>query len=135
MKKEDVPQNVSSLGKITTEVCYATDASGNYTTQQSRGWEVKIDALNVTWEDIQKKVEAAKQRVLNNEVSPIAFFIERSVMDINILSGYTGFWKWQIKRHLKPAVFKKLSQKKLAKYAEVFNVSVDELKSMDVHEQ
>ena len=25
MKKDDVPQDLSSLGKITREVCYATD--------------------------------------------------------------------------------------------------------------
>ena len=56
-------------------------------------------------------------------------------MDINILSSYTGFFKWQIKRHLKPAVFNKLSPKKINKYAEVFNVTVDELKSMEAHDQ
>ena len=54
-------------------------------------------------------------------------------MNMAILSSYTGFFKWQIKRHLKPAVFNKLSTKKLNKYAEVFNVSVDELKTMNVH--
>ena len=52
-------------------------------------------------------------------------------MDIGILSNYTGFFKWQIKRHLKPAVFNKLSTKKLDKYAAVFNVTVDELKIMN----
>jgi hypothetical protein len=31
-------------------------------------------------------------------------------------------------------VFNKLSEKDLKKYAEAFNVKVDELKSMDVHE-
>jgi hypothetical protein len=59
--------------------------------------------------------------------------MEKSVMDISIMAGYTGFWKWQVKRHLNPSVFKKLSNKKLLKYAELFNVSVDELKTMEVH--
>ena len=54
------------------------------------------------------------------------FFMERRLMDIGIVAGYTGFWKWQVKRHLKPAGFKKLSDKKLQRYAEAFNVSVDE---------
>ena len=134
MKKEEVPQDLSSLGKLTTEICYATDESGHYTTSQSRGWEVKIDALDVTWEEIARKVEAAREKVQKGEASPILFFMEKSVMDIGILAGYTGFWKWRIKRHLKPEVFKKLSAKKLAKYAEVFNVSVEELKSMNAHE-
>ena len=135
MKKEEVPQDLSSLGKLTKEVCYATDASGKYTTELSKGWNVKIDALDITWNDIEQKVNAAKEKVLRNEASPILFFMEKNVMNINILSGYTGFFKWQINRHLKPAVFKNLSDKKLSKYAEVFNVTMGELKSMNVHDQ
>ena len=30
------------------------------------------------------------------------FFMEYRLMDLSILSDYTGFWKWQIRRHLKP---------------------------------
>jgi hypothetical protein len=133
MKKENVPQDLSALGKITKEVCYATDESGKYTTELSQGWDVKINALDVTWNDIQQKINAARESVLHNEVSPILFFMEKNVMNIAILSSYTGFFKWQIKRHLKPAVFKKLSNKKLNTYAEVFNVTIDELKTMNVH--
>ena len=135
MKKDEVPQDVSALGKLTTEVCYATDKDGKYTAQQSRGWEVKIDALDVTWKDVENKVAAAKQKALDGEVSPLLFFMERSVMDVAVLAGYMGLFKWQVKRHLKPSVFNKLPQKTLEKYAEVFNVTVEELKSMNVHEQ
>ena len=134
MKKEEVPQDLSSLGKITKEVCYATDSSGKYTTELSRGWEVKIKALDVAWEDIKKRIEIAREQVLNNNASPLLFFMEYRLMDISILADYTGFWKWQIKRHLKPDVFKKLSDKKLQKYAEAFNIKVEDLKSMTVHE-
>lgn len=133
MKKNEVPQDLGSLGKITKEVCYATDASGKYTTELSKGWDVKTNALDVTWDDIEHKVTAAKEKVLCNEASPILFFMEKNVMNIGILSSYTGFFKWQIKRHLKSEVFKKLSIRKLNKYAEVFNVSVDELKTMEIH--
>jgi len=134
MKKEDVPQDLSSLGKITTEVCYATDESGNYTTQQSRGWDVKISALDVTWENVEKRAAVAREKVSKGEVSPLLYFMEKNVMDVAILSGYTGIWKWRIRRHLKPAVFRKLSDATLQKYAEVFNCSVAGLKSMNVHD-
>jgi hypothetical protein len=133
MKKEDVPQDLSSLGKITKEVCFATDSSGKYVTELSRGWDVKITALDVAWKDIENRVAAAKQKVLNNEASPILFFMELKLMDPGIVASYTGFWKWQVKRHMKPNAFNKLSIKKLQKYAEVFNVSVDDLKTMNVH--
>lgn len=135
MKKEEVPQDLGSLGKITREVCYATDASGKYTTELSNGWDVKTNALDVTWENIEHKVDAAREKVLRNEASPILFFMEKNIMDIGILASYTGFFKWQVKRHLKPAVFQHLSNKKLSKYAMVFNVTIEELKTMTVHGQ
>jgi hypothetical protein len=134
MKKDEIPQDLSALGKITKEVCYATDNSGKYTTELSSGWGVKIDALDVAWSDIEKRIAAAKQKVLNKEASPIYFFMEYRLMDLSILADYTGFWKWQIKRHLKPDVFGKLSDKKLQKYAEAFNTTIEDLKNMTVHE-
>ncbi|MES2374957.1 MAG: hypothetical protein V4553_00170 [Bacteroidota bacterium] len=134
MKKEDVPQDLGALGKVTKEVCYATDESGKYTTQLSDGWTVKATALDTAWQQVDERIAAAKQKVLNNEASPILFFMEKALMDIEILAGYTGFWQWQVKRHLKPDVFSGLSESKLQKYADVFNVSIADLKTMTVNE-
>ena len=134
MKKEDIPQDPGALAKTTKEVCYAVDQSGKYTTELSVGWEVKIRALDVAWEDIALRVNAAREKVLRREASPLLFFIELRLMDIPIVSAYTGFWNWQVKRHLKPAVFDRLSEKKLKKYAEIFEVSLEELKTMKVDE-
>ncbi len=125
---------MSSLGKITKEVCYATDSSGKYVTELSSGWDVKITALDVAWKDIQERIAKARSKVLSGEASPLLFFMEYRLMDMAMLSGYTGYWSWQIKRHLKPEVFSKLSDKKLQKYAETFNVKVEDLKTMTVHE-
>ena len=135
MKKEEIPQDDGALNKLTKEVVYAVDSSGKYSKELSTGWEVKTKALDVAWEDIQKRIEDARQKVLRNETSPILYFMELRLMDMGIVSAYTGFWKWTIKRHLKPAVFNKLSEEKLKKYAQAFNISVDELKTMNVHEQ
>ncbi len=134
MKKDAIPQDLSSLGKITKELCYATDDSGKYITELSKGWEVKIKALDVAWEEIKRRTASAREQVMKNNASPILFFMEYRLMDINILADYSGFWKWQIKRHLKPKVFNRLSDKKLMKYAVAFNIKVEDLKSMTVNE-
>src|SRR5579863_9028276 len=134
MKKEELPQDLGALGKITGEVCYVLDESGKYTTVLSNGWEVKSSALDVAWKDVEQRVEAARQKVLHKQASPILFFMELRVMDIPIVSAYTGFWKWRVKRHLKYDVFQKLPPAKLAKYAELFEVSQEELKTMKVDE-
>jgi hypothetical protein len=132
MKKEEIPQDLGALGKITGEICYAVDETGKYTTALSNGWDVKSSALEVAWKDVEQRIETARQRVINNEASPLLFFMELRVMDIPIVAAYTGFWKWQVKRHMKYNVFQKLSAANLAKYARLFEVSVEELKTMHV---
>jgi len=134
MKKEEVPQDEGALGKVTKEICYATDKDGHYTTELSIGWDVKKSALDAAWNDIEKRVADARHKVMSGEASPILFFMEYRLMDLSLLADYTGYWKWQIKRHLKPAVFNKLSQQQLEKYAAAFNVSVGDMKSLTVHE-
>jgi hypothetical protein len=134
MKKKDIPQDLGALGKITKEVCYAVDDTGRYTTELSQGWEVKTDALGAAWQDIEQRVIAAKQKVNKKEASPLLYFMELRLMDVPIVAAYTGFWKWQVRRHMKPEVFERLSEKKLGKYAEIFEVSVEHLKTMESNE-
>lgn len=134
MKKKDIPQDDSGLKGFTKELYYAENEEGEYTTALSQGWEVKSKALDVAWEDIHERIEEARIKVEAGEASPILFFMELRLMDIGLVSSYTGFWKWTVKRNLKPNKFKKLSQKKLVKYAEAFNISVEELKTMRVDE-
>lgn len=135
MRKKDVPQDLGALGKVTKEISYATDENGNYITQQSIGWDVKKTALDTAWGDIKKRTEQAKQKVLIGEASPIAYFMEKKLMNISILADYTGFRKWQIKRHLKPVVFNKLTTEKLQCYASVFDISLDALKNITLDEE
>jgi len=134
MKKEEIPQDRGALGKLTGEIIYAVDESGNYTTALSNGWEVKSSALDVAWKDVEQRIEAARKKVADKEASPILFFMELRVMDISIVSAYTGFWKWKVKKHMKYQPFQKLSETKLARYAALFDVSVEELKTMKVDE-
>ncbi|HLI92594.1 MAG TPA: hypothetical protein VKU83_03260 [Puia sp.] len=134
MKKDEVPQDPGSLGKVTREICYATDDKGKYTTELSQGWEVKTGALDVAWQDITERVKAAGEKVLRGEASPLLYFMELKLMDAAVLAGYTGLWKWQVKRHLRPAAFSRLSGRKLRRYAEVFEISVEELLHPNIHD-
>lgn len=130
MKKEEVPQDQSNLSKSSIkELIYATDENGNYTTALSSGWEPKTIALTNSLEEINERIAEAKKQVANGEVSPINYFMEVNKMDIGILSSYVGMWKWRVKRHFKPNVFKKLNDKVLQKYAAAFEISVSELRN------
>lgn len=134
MKKEEVPQDKSSLESANfKELCYAVDENGEYTTVNSSGWDPKTIALNKAIEDINERVEDAKNRVLNNVSSPIEYYMEFHKMDLPILASYVGLWKWRVKRHFKPKVFNKLSTKTLQKYADIFEITVEQLKNIKLH--
>lgn len=131
MKKSEVPQDKSNLeSKSFKELCYAVDENGNYTTAQSTGWTPKTIALDNAIEDINERVETAKQSVLNGQTSPIEYYMELHKMDLNILASYADMWKWRVKRHFKPKVFKRLSKRVLQKYADIFEISVAQLKDI-----
>ncbi|MUH35351.1 hypothetical protein D9O36_05820 [Zobellia amurskyensis] len=129
MKKEEVPQDKGLLDSAQTkELTYAVDENGEYTTELSSGWDPKTIALSNAIKGIEERVATAKKRVLNNETSPIEYYMELHKMDLPILSSYVGLWQWRVKRHFKPKVFQKLNQKTLQKYADVFEISIEELK-------
>ena len=54
-------------------------------TELSSGWDVKINALDVAWKDVEERIAKAKQQVLNGEASPLLFFMEYRLMDIEHL--------------------------------------------------
>jgi hypothetical protein len=129
MKQEDLPQDHSALEGVTRDLCYVKNADGKYTTDLSKGWDIKKQALDNAWEDINERVLDAAALVKSGEKSPVYYFMEKKLMDLIVLSGYTGFWKFNIKRHFNPAIFSKLSDTKLSKYAQAFEITVEELKS------
>lgn len=129
MKKEDIPQDKSALDNFTREVCYVKNNTGKYKTGLSIGWDIKKDALDNAWDEVNRRIEDARNAVKEGRKSPIYFFKELNLMSISILSGYTGFRKFSVKRHIKPGIFNKLSDKKLDIYARAFDISIDELKN------
>ena len=128
MKKEELPQDKSALEVMTRELLYVKNSNGKYTTGLSTGWDIKKEALDSAWDDIKERVELARMAVRNREMSPIYYFMELRLMDLTVLSGYTGFLKFTIKRHFKPYVFQRLSNEKLTTYAKIFDISINELK-------
>jgi hypothetical protein len=130
MKESEVPQDKGRFEALNMrELCYATDEEGNYKTALSAGWRPKEIALDTALEDIKERTEEARKAVAEGEVSPVAYFMELNKMDLPVLAGYVSMWQWRVKRHFKPAVFSKLSDKLLRKYADTFNITVEELKN------
>lgn len=128
MKSKDVPQDDANMlqGKF-KEPVYSLDENGNYTTVPSVGWDPKNAVMQEAWDIVNEKVELARQNVLSGKLSPIAYYIEKNIMDTGLVAKYMGIRKWKVKRHLVPKNFEKLSNEILNKYAKVFSISKEKL--------
>lgn len=127
-KNDDLYQNKFGKGLLK----YVLDDNDNYTSGLSSGWNPEIIVLEQALEELNHEIEEKRKKVNNHEISPIAYFAAIKRMDLSVLAAYSGFMKWRVKRHLKPKVFDKLTNKILSKYADIFGISIDVLKKYDI---
>ncbi|PLX76804.1 MAG: hypothetical protein C0615_06225 [Desulfuromonas sp.] len=129
MKKKDVPQQ-GGLNAGCREINYAVDDDGHYTLESSVGWEAKNIALRQAWEEIIDQLHRVLDEVRAGAKSPLAYHMVKNQMNPILLARYSGIARWRVKRHFKPAVFAKLKQSDLQPYADLFKISVEELKQV-----
>jgi len=129
MEINDIPQDNSKIFRGQRKVVYATK-DGNYQTATTNGWETEEFATEQAVEELNQLTAEALAAVKRGEKSPLFYYMYRYRFDLPSLAQATGFWQCQIKRHFKPRVFAKLSDKVLSRYAEVFGVSILELQQV-----
>ena len=128
MKQEKVPQDTENLneGKL-AKLYYATDENGHYVKVNSIGWEPETVAMQQAWEIVNGDVEEARQKVIRGKASPILYFMKKNIMTIPLVASYVGTIGLQVRLHMLPFFFNRLSKKTREKYAFTFRISVDEL--------
>lgn len=129
MKVNEVPQEGSDFRQRNQvrKLMYAVDKDGRYTGVNSAGWEPENAAMQQAWEEADDALKQVLHEVRTGQKSPIAYFMQKNLMDPALLAKYVGKWGWQVRRHLKPSVFKQLPASLLQRYAQVFNINIDEL--------
>ena len=121
MDIKDIPQDNSKIFRGQKKIIYAT-RNGNYESGTTSGWDDEEFATQQAVEELNQQTEQALQAVKNGEKSPLYYLMYKYRFDEQSLAQATGFWQWQIRRHCKPEIWAKLSQKKLEKYAGVFGI-------------
>ena len=122
MKVDEIPQdNIQTLGGY-VKLLYAVDENGRYTGAPTSGWEVEEIVLLDVLEDYDLKAAEARQRVLNRQSSPIEYFMYLRRMDLITLAQAMGLFRWQVRRHLRPDVFRTLNPARLQQYADLFRI-------------
>lgn len=123
MKTTDVPQDESMLGEH-RRACYAVDDNGDYVVVASKGWEVEVIVNAQAVDTIRQQIETVRLQVVGGELSPLAFHMERCMMDVGLLAANSGIWRWRVKRHLSPKIFSRLSDKVLQCYAGALGITI-----------
>ena len=117
------------------ELIYTYNRELHYSFEPGKGYTLKVDyhylgnqiIIKQSWDEAESRLKDISSKIREGHLSPIAFYMEKNLMELPMLSDYTGFMRWRIKRHLKPRIFSKLKHETLSKYASVFNIGVNEL--------
>lgn len=130
MKTEDVPQETARTYGGTKKLLYAVDDSGAYTEVNSAGWEPETFATVQAVDELNRLRDEAFADAKAGRVSPLVFHMYQRRMEPATLAAVTGLWGWRVRRHFKAAVFAKLPQGILARYAEVMDIPLERLRGL-----
>jgi hypothetical protein len=131
MRDRDVPQEGNATLDGRRKAVYAMAEDGKLRIVASSGWEVEEIVTRQAVEDLERRAEAARARVLAGETSPLEYHMYRARMDVTLLSQTTGLWGWRVRRHFRPRVFERLPQRLRLRYAEALGIALEALGRVD----
>jgi hypothetical protein len=130
MKKNEVPQDNDENYEGHKKIRYARNDDGQVIKVPSSGCSVEKDATSVAWDDINEKLKETYLAVESGVLSPLAYHMEKELLEPSLLAANLGLWGFTIKKHLKPKFFNKLSKKHLKLYTEYFELTEEEFKTI-----
>jgi hypothetical protein len=112
------------------ELLYNFDKDGNFKKEVGFHGEPDRVVLQQAWDLFNDRIREAREKVLAGKASPILYYMEKNLLNPLDLSMHSGVSLWRVRMHLKPKWFARLSEKTLKKYAEAFNISIEQLKNV-----
>ena len=113
------------------ELLYNYEEGGDFDTNVGYHGESDRVVLQQAWDMFNDRIEEARQKVLSGKVSPVAYYMEKILTDPLNLSMMAGIPIWKVKLHFLPWFFKRMGKKNLEKYAEAFNITVEQLQNVE----
>jgi len=130
MKQSDVPQDDIPYYEGQTKVVYAKSKDGKYKAVGSTGWKAEEFVTKMAVNELHEQAKIALADAKSGVASPLAYHMYSTRHDLLSLSQTTGIWQWRIRRHFKPEVFSKLSEKVLTKYSEAIGKPINTIKNI-----
>ncbi len=108
---------------------YVRDNRGNQELVAGSMWH-PVDIVNrQAWAEIDKHIAAARKKVNAGRASCLLYYMIANQMTPSLLAAYSGQSRWLVRLHLVPFFFQRLPARNLHRYAEIFKVTVDDLRS------
>lgn len=127
MKRANVPQDNAKAFMGLSKVLYAEDADGRYVPAPCNGWEAEEIVLDQAIAEFERLATEAWQRARQGDGSALEYHMYRERMDVVLLAQSTGYFKWRVRRHLRPGAFAALPAKRQLRYAEALGKLAAEL--------
>jgi len=122
MKKEEVPQQNAKAFMGHSKLLYALDEQGQYVPAPCNGWEAEEIVLDQAIAEYVRQAQDAWQRAKAGRASTLEYHMYKQRMDVVLLAQSTGFFKWTVRRDLKPGAFHKLSASRRERYSDALGV-------------
>ena len=133
MNEDDVPQDRIPTYGGRRKLFYAVARDGAYVTVRSSGWEAEAIATGSALDEIERRRSDAWRRARSGATSPLEYYMYCRRMDLALLAKTTGYSKWRVRRHFRPAVHARLTERVLARYSEALGIDAATLRVLVEH--
>lgn len=139
-KEPDPPENQAEqqeplMYRNNREVFYSFNKEKGFTQKVDYQYSANQEIIRQGWDAAEERMNAVRQQIAAGMLSPIAYHMERCLMELPILASYMKLTRWRVRRHLKPSGYNKLTTELRSKYAAVFGIPVNELDKIDPKDQ
>lgn len=110
-----------------TTVSYQADEEGRQELVSSTYWQPVNVVNHQAWQEIEKQIEASKQKIQDGRVSCLHYYMTANQMDAGLLAKYTNQSSLSVRLHLIPFFFKRAKPQTLSRYADFFKITADDL--------
>jgi hypothetical protein len=127
MKKDEVPQQNAKAFMGHSKLLYAVDEGGRYVPAPCNGWEAEEIVLDQAIAEYVRQAGDAWQRAKAGDASTLEYHMFKQRMDVVLLAQSTGFFKWRVRRDLRPGAFQKLPASRRERYSDALGVPAADL--------
>jgi hypothetical protein len=113
-----------------SKLLYAVDEKGRYVPAPCNGWEAEEIVLDQAIAEYVRLAADAWQRVKAGQASSLEYHMYKQRMDLVLLAQSAGFFKWRVRRDLRPGAFAKLSGARRERYGDALGLRPAQLDAL-----